>query len=86
MSEKKPAAALDPEELVEYTAPLLYTDRERDLVVSVNGETIRILRGVPVHIKRKYLEVLENAQAQTDAARQVMAEAKERSSKALASF
>ena len=81
-----PAAAPDPEELVEYTAPMLYTDRERDIVVAVNGETIRIMRGVPVKIKRKFLEVLENARLQEAATRQAIEDAKKQSETALANF
>lgn len=86
MAEKNTAARPDPEELVEYTAPLVYEDRERDVLVAVNGETIRLLRGVPVRIKRKHLEVLENARTQAEAARRLMEEARSRSGDAAARF
>lgn len=35
-----------------------------DLFVAVNGERILIQRGVPVQIKRKFAEVIENSQRQ----------------------
>lgn len=65
MSEKtKETAALDPEELVDYTAPIDPEGKRRDMVVGVNGEIIRIQRGRPVKIKRKFLEAIENATRQ----------------------
>lgn len=36
-----------------------------DLTVSVNGETIRIMRGVPVKIKRKFAMLIEDSELQT---------------------
>lgn len=68
------------DELVEYTAPLLGTKDRKDVIVGVNGETIRIKRGVKVKIPRKYVKVLEQATAQEYAAYQVMENAKKRSS------
>lgn len=77
MSEKKIAAPKaetaeetvrttgDPnEELVEYMAPLLGMDSPRDVLCAVNGETIRIQRGVTVQIKRKFVKALQNAAEQ----------------------
>lgn len=59
------APKVDPmEEYVDYFA---FKDNERykdDIFVSVNGETLQIQRGVPVKIKRKFLEVLMNSQEQ----------------------
>ena len=58
----------------------LFKDNDRyrdDLFVAVNGERILIQRGVPVQIKRKFAEVIENSQKQdqqTDALMQRMAE------------
>lgn len=71
MSETKNEAktqALDPEELVEYTAPLDPTGEKADILVGVNGEFIRIQRGATVQIKRKFLEAIQNANEQLYAA------------------
>ena len=75
----------DPEELVDFTAPLLAADgSDTPIVVGVNGELIRIRRGEPVKIKRKFLWALENAQKQEIAAIRAMREAEASSRKALA--
>lgn len=45
----------------------LFKDNDRykdDLFVAVNGDRILIQRGVPVRIKRKFAEVIENSQRQ----------------------
>lgn len=71
MSETKNEAktqALDPEELVEYNAPLDPTGEKSDILVGVNGEFIRIQRGATVQIKRKFLEAIQNANEQLYAA------------------
>lgn len=68
------------EELVEYTAPLMGTKDRKDVIVGVNGETIRIKRGVKVKIPRKFLKVLQQAADQEYAAYQVMENAKRKSS------
>lgn len=62
------------EELVEYTAPLDPRGEFRDLVVGVNGEFIRIQRGVSVQIKRKFLEAIGNAALQQAEAAKVREE------------
>lgn len=72
------------EELVSYTAPVMGAKDRKDVIVSVNGETIRIKRGVPVKIKRKFLKVLQQAADQEYAAYQVMAQAQKRSSQPVA--
>ena len=72
------------EELVEYMAPLIGAATKKDVIVGVNGETIRIKRGVPVKIKRKFLKVLRQAAAQEYAAYQVMEQAQKGSAVALA--
>lgn len=72
MSEKK-EKAFNPDELVEYTAPLLPGTKQKDLWVAVNGETCVLKRGVPVLVKRKFLEAIQNAQRQQLAAYQEMA-------------
>lgn len=72
------------EELVEYTAPLMGRTDSRDIVVGVNGEFIRILRGETVQIKRKFLLVLQNAEKQEMEAYKAQMAAQKASAKALA--
>jgi hypothetical protein len=69
MSEKTEKKDIKPgDELVSYTAPLLPGMESQDIVVGVNGQFIRIVRGETVKIKRKFVEVLNNAvKQQTDA-------------------
>lgn len=83
-AQKKPANPND--ELVEYVAPLLGAPNKKDIVVSVNGETIRIKRGVPVQIKRKFLKVLQQAADQEMAAYLTMEQAQRQGQKAMASM
>lgn len=66
------ASLPDPEEEVSYVYPLSFSEKERDLVVGVNGEIIRIKKGVPVTIKRKFVEVIENSLKQRQAAMDTM--------------
>lgn len=83
MSEAKKAT--DPnEELVEYTAPLMGHTDSRDIIVGVNGEIIRIMRGETVKIKRKFLLVLQNAEKQEMEAYKAQMAAQKSSAKALA--
>lgn len=52
------------DELVEIT---LFRDNEKyrdDLFVCVNGESCLIQRGVPVKVRRRFAEVIENSQKQ----------------------
>lgn len=74
MSESK-NKALDPEELVSFTAPMDPTGARQDILLAVNGETVRVKRGSTVRLKRKFLEVWDNAAAQTLAARATMEQA-----------
>lgn len=70
---KKKGRATDPmEELVSFTAPIDPTGRERDIILGVNGETIRIRRGATVEVKRKFLEVWEHSNEQHQAAYETM--------------
>lgn len=73
--------AYDPNELVDYMAPLLPGSKQRDIFGAVNGETFVVKRGVPVKIKRKFLSALQNAQAQQYAAYQTMAQIQNQSGK-----
>ena len=73
-AEVKAAKALDPEELVDYTAPLLPGKTKQEVVVVVNGNRLSIKRGIPVKIKRMYKEALDNAARQEYAAYQAMAD------------
>lgn len=66
--------AYNPNELVDYMAPLMPGSKQKDIFVAVNGETCVVKRGVPVKIKRKFLSALQNAQAQQFAAYQAMAQ------------
>lgn len=87
MSEKKEKVevkAVDMNEEVDYTAPLLPGRTQKDVVCLVNGTMLRIKRGVPVKIKRKYLEVLQNAQEQQYAVFNVIDETKKRGEKPIA--
>ena len=65
--EKKVYGPEDPEyweEKIPYVHPKDYRIKGDDSVsVSVNGEEIRIKRGVPVNIKRKFVEVLQQSLA-----------------------
>lgn len=84
---EEPTAKDDPmEELVDYTAPLLPNLKKRDILVGVNGETLRIKRGVPVKIKRKFYEALQNAAQQEFAAMETRQEIQKQGEKPLASM
>lgn len=86
-SKDEPAPAVDPmEELVDYTAPLLPNMKKRDILVGVNGETLRIQRGVPVKIKRKFYNALQNAAKQEFAAMEARMEIKKQSEVPLANM
>lgn len=74
MSEKK----IDPmEELVDFAAPYDPTGTQRDILLSVNGESVRVKRGSTVRLKRKFVQVWEDANAQSAAARMTMEKARE---------
>ena len=72
------------EEYVEYEAPLTANPDERDILVSVNGETLRIKRGERVQIKRKFLEVLRQADEQRRAAVRYQREQQQAAAQAVA--
>ena len=84
---EQPVREVDPmEELVEYTAPLLPHLKKRDILVGVNGELLRIQRGVTVKIKRKHLEALQNAAAQEFAALKEREKIRKQGERSLASM
>ena len=65
MSEAKKVT--DPnEEMVEYTAPLMGRTDSRDIIVGVNGEIIRIMRGETVQIKAQMAAQKNSAKALAD--------------------
>lgn len=66
----------DPEEYVTFTAPFSDKEWDDDLFLSVNGENVRVMRGEPVKIKRKFVEVYENSEAQKRALREEQRKAK----------
>lgn len=74
----------DMEELVDYMAPVILGKADQTIFCQVNGENIRIKRGEKVKIKRKFKEVLDNAEAQEMAAYAYMEGAQRGSSRALA--
>lgn len=79
-------AVEDMDEVVEYTAPLLPGVKKQDIFVAVNSETIRIQRGVPVMIKRKFVKALEYAAKQEYAAMRAGFDLQEQSKKPVASM
>ena len=72
------------EELVELELPLMGPDGRKDEVVCVNGETLRIQRGVPVQIKRKLAEALRLSVQEQRAAMEASEAAVRRGRKPLA--
>ena len=82
MSEPKAKAkAYDPNELVDYTAPLQPGAKQKDVVSVVNGEQVVIKRGIPVKIKRKHYDNLMNAQMQQVAAYRAMVDIQKKGEK-----
>lgn len=81
MSDKNTKKAYDPDELVDYMAPLMAGHKQKDIFVAVNGETCVVKRGIPVQIKRKFYDALMNAQAQQVAAYQAMVQIKQQGAK-----
>lgn len=72
------------EELVDYMAPLMGSATRKEVVVGVNGELIRIKRGVRVKIKKKFYRVLQQAADQELAAYRTMERAQEQGKRAVA--
>lgn len=79
---KVKAEVYDPNELVDYMAPLdPNNDKQKDIPVCVNGEWCFIKRGIPVKIKRKFYDALMNAQRQNLVAYQTMAQIQKQGNK-----
>ena len=74
----------DPNEEVAYNAPLLPGRTQKDIFVCVNGESLRLKRGMTHKIKRKFAEALDNANAQTMAIYNTIDETKKKGEKPLA--
>jgi hypothetical protein len=55
---------LDPEEYIEFEAFYDGDKYKDDILVTVNGERCLIKRGVRVKVKRKFVEVIRNGEAQ----------------------
>ena len=72
------------EELVDYMAPLMGSATRKEVVAGVNGELIRIKRGVRVKIKKKFYKVLQQAADQELAAYRTMERAQEQGKRAVA--
>lgn len=72
------------EDLVDYMAPLMGSATRKEVVVGVNGELIRIKRGVRVKIKKKFYRVLQQAADQELAAYRTMERAQEQGKRAVA--
>ena len=77
------AAPTEPsgDDYVDYMAPLLPGKVQKDIFCAVNGETVLIKRGVPVKVKRKFVEALNNAAAQQYAAYQTMTDIRKQGDK-----
>lgn len=80
----KPKAEVNMDEEVDYVAPLLPGRNQKDVVCLVNGTMLRVKRGVPVKIKRKYYEALMNAQTQQMSVLNVIDDTKKRGDKPIA--
>lgn len=77
MSEKiseKTTKETKSEELVWYEAPLM-PGVSQDIIAAVNGKYIRVKRGERVQIHPKYVEALDNASRQKNAAYRAATEA-----------
>ncbi|HCO62350.1 MAG TPA: hypothetical protein DIT49_02685 [Clostridiales bacterium] len=74
------------EELVEFFAPYADASQRQDLLVAVNGQTLRIRRGVPVRIPKKFYKVIRAAMEQERVARNAMEQAQRRGEEPAARF
>ena len=70
------------EEYVDFQIP--FGGDNKPVFIGVNGETIRVMPGETVQVKRKFVEVFENAQAQERAAVREQIRAQNASKRALA--
>lgn len=65
------------EELTELSIPLDPAMTSQDVLLCVNGETVRVKRGATVRVKEKFAQVWRQSVDQRMAARQVMERAQE---------
>ena len=70
------------EDYVDFMIP--FGGENKPVFIGVNGETIRVMPGVTVSVKRKFVEAYENAQAQERVAWETQIRAQNASKKALA--
>ena len=70
------------EEYVDFMIPDSGDDRA--VFIGVNGECIRVRPGVPVSVRRKFVEAWRNAQAQERAAQETQRSARSAGEKAFA--
>lgn len=84
-TKKEETAAYDGEERVSFMLPVTGIDAQsmKPLYVGVNGESVRIQPGVPVMLKRKFVEALSNSTDQRLAAWRYMQQQQAKSRKAL---
>ncbi len=73
------------EEYVDFLIPRVTPD-DRPVFLGVNGESVRVVPGETVRVRRAFAEVWASAQAQTRAAWETCARAQEASRKALANL
>ena len=84
-SGEAPVSAYNGDELVEYMAPIIGASEQdmEPLFVCVNGESVAIKPGVPVMLKRKFVDAIARANDQRIAAWNFMRDAQEAGRKAL---
>ena len=70
------------EDYVDFQIP--FGGENKPVFIGVNGETIRVMPGVTVSVKRKFVEAYENAQAQERVAWETQIRAQNASKRALA--
>ena len=70
------------EDYVDFQIP--FGGENKPVFIGVNGETIRVMPGVTVQVKRKFVEAYENAQAQERVAWETQIRAQNASKRALA--
>ena len=83
--EKTTAPRETGEDYIDFLIPRAAPD-DRPVFLGVNGESIRVVPGETVRVKRKFAEAWRNAQAQELVARETCRRAQAASGKALANL